>query len=388
MELLIMGHEISTFAFFVISTLAALIIILLVCVFLSLIMCFEAADVELGKFFEIVIKNLPQDDFDNLVVNGRLLKGYRHTFKSASRIIIGIVEYGEKHFSEEGRDVLNRTVPIYIDKREYWGRQKPLSIKNALQMNLIELLRRYYLFGTDHKIREESRYSRVYDILALVLLIPSIWFFIQPRRFLIVLSTISLFLEPIIRKLILKKVTPFSILTMRTIWIITFLVIVSMPLFLSRQEFLAPIQSIWFYFPLLSIVIHTVVGIWITHDAVLPTRIEKKNSGSYIANHKLLDIIEHKITPVLRTAWIWGSFFIAILGTILMYSVIYYKQLSLGSFFYCTFLSASTYFRDGNFSVNTLEGKYFLTEAIASFFINTIYIAYIIQFIFTSHKKK
>ena len=131
-----------------------------------------------------------------------------------------------------------------------------------------------------------------------------------------------------------------------------------------------------------------VIGMWLTHEAVLPTAIEKSNIGRYIADHNLLDVLDCKIMPFLRVAWIWLSFFAAVFGTIFMYSVIYYKQLLLGGFFDCILLSASIYFRDGNFPLDTVQGNYFLTEAIASFFINTLYIAYIIQFIFISQKKK
>lgn len=388
MKLHIMGHAISTFAFFAICIVILIIVLFLIAVFVALIATFEKADIELGKFFEIVTKDLPQNDFESLVVNGQLLKGYRHTIRSAIRIMERIVEYGENNFSKEGKDILIRTVPIYIEKSEHLGGIKPLSIKNALQMNIFQLFMRYILFGADHKVRKERKQSRVYNVFTYILVIPSICFFIRPCRLLLVLSMVSLIFEIVIHRLFSKKFIPFSTGSTLATWLTTFLVIVAAPLFLPRREFLAPVQSIWFYFPLLSIVMHTIVGMWLTHNALQPTEIEKLNSGRYIANHKLLDIIDYKIMPMIRTTWIWVSFFLAIGGTILMYSIIYFYQLSLGDLFYCIFCSASIYFRDGNFNVDTIEGKYFLTEAVASFFINTLYIAYIIQFMFTSRKRK
>ena len=117
-------------------------------------------------------------------------------------------------------------------------------------------------------------------------------FFVWPSKILTVLSAVSLIFEIVIRKLIAKKSVPFSASSTLGTWVLTFLVIIASPLFLSKHEFLAPIQSIWFYFPLLSIVMHTIVGMWITHDVVLSTETEKKNIGRYIADHKLLDIID------------------------------------------------------------------------------------------------
>lgn len=388
MKMRIMGHVLSTFSFFAICIGVSFFLIFLFILFAALILTSDSADIEFGKFFEIVLKDLPKNDFDSLVVNGLLFKGYRRSYKSAYDIMVRIVAHGEKNFSKEGQEILKRTVPIYVEMSEHWKCQKPLSIKNALQMGGSQILKRYIIFGSEHKIREENKQNRVYNLLTLIFCVPSICFIVWPGKSLLVISNISLIFEIFISKLFAKKSIPFSKGSSLLTWFLTFLTTVSSPLFLSKRNFLAPAHSIWFYFPLISIVLHTVIGMWLTHQIILPTKVEKGNIGRYVADHKLLDIIDSKIMPVIRTLWIWMSFFIVIFGTIFMYSVIFYKQLSLGSYFKCLFLSTSTYFRDGNFVLETIEGKYFLTEAVASFFINTLYIAYIIQFTFTSQKRK
>lgn len=152
----------------------------------------EEVDIELGKFFKIVLKKLPESDFDNLIMRGKLLHRYRHTSADAQRIIKDIVEFGEKNFSPEGKEVLNDTVPLFIKERNKgFVHSRALSIKNVLNYSNYEIFRHYVLHSSENNNQKNYFKYFVSFMGDIILSIPVFLFIRHPSYPAIALNVFS-----------------------------------------------------------------------------------------------------------------------------------------------------------------------------------------------------
>ena len=123
------------------------------------------------------------------------------------------------------------------------------------------------------------------------------------------------------------------------------------------------------------------------HKIWTKTDYEKRKVNTFIAHDKILFIFEIKIMPKIRYVILWMICVFTIFCTIMMYAVMYHK-LFYNTLLYCTFLSVSTYLGAGYFSLGSIgldsvESIYLLSETTISFLLNTFYIAYIVNLMYS-----
>lgn len=388
MRIRILGHSLPGKA-----VSAQMLVIFLLILFVSLIKYIrwsfkEDADIMLGKFFKIVLKKLPESDFDTLIMRGKLLHRYRHTSADAQRIIEEIVEFGEKNFSPEGKEILNDTVTLFIKERDKgFIHSKALLIKNVLNYSNYEIFRHYVLYSSENKNQKNYFKYFVSFVGDIVLSIPVFLFIRHPSYLAIILNVFSVIASIIMYKLLDKHLVAFSILSVLAHWIASFLIVAMSPLYLFRR-----LSRGWFIGPIILLIFFAIVGFWITQEVWKYTDYEKRNVSTFIAHNKLAFAFEIKYMPKLRYATLWLICILTIFGTILTYAAIYRKLLN-NLLYYCILLSMSIYLGTGYFSVDAIglssvEHMYFLSEALMAFILNTFYIAYIANLMFMQKSKQ
>ena len=388
MKIRILGHTMTGIAF-----LTRAFIFLGVVLFIGIIKYIrwgfkEEADIELGKFFKMVLNKLPETDFDSLIMRGKLLSRYRHTSTDAQRIIREIVEFGEKNFTREGKEVLNSTVPLFIDELDKgFAHSKAISIKDVLNYSNYEIFRHYVLSISGNDDQKNSKKYWVSIIVDIILFIPFVIFAWRPSYFAIVLNILSVIASIAMYKLLDKHLVAFSILSVLVHWLASFTIIAMSPLYLFRR-----LSKGWFIGPILFLIFFAMVGFWIAQEIWKYTDYEKRNINTFIAHNKFPFVLEIKYMPKIRYIALWLICVSTIFGTILTYAAIYRKLLN-NLLYYCLLLSMSIYLGTGYFSVDSIgldsvEHMYLLSEAMVAFLLNTFYIAYIANLMFMHNSKQ
>ncbi len=385
MKISILGHTMSAITFLTRVSFVVVIILIVIAIKLLIWIDKENADLKLGKFFSIVLKALPDEDLNSIIINGKFLKMYKHRQKDVWRIIEEIVEFGEKNFSDAGKEILTKTVALFM--KEINLPFKPphaLSIKAAMDMRTYEMFRHYMLFSFENKsLKKMNIWVSVLDS---ILFLPSIMFLYSPSKFFLMLNICSVIASIYFYQLFHRRNTPFSIAYVALHWIMVLLITAISPYFLFRRAL-----KNWFWWPIASMFFLAIVGLWIASKMIEKTDYEKRNRNTFISHGKIQFIFELKFLSKIRYIILWMMCIFTIFCTVLMYASIY-KKLFHNTLLYCLFLSASTYLGTGYFSLDSIkldsvESIYLLSEAIAAFLLNTFYLAYIANLMFSQKSK-
>ena len=114
----------------------------------------------------------------------------------------------------------------------------------------------------------------------------------------------------------------------------------------------------------------------------------EKNQDVSIENNKWLEVFMVKVIRLIRIPSLWIAFSFAIVGTIIMYTFVYSECLYLGSYKHCLYLSIATYFCGPESFGESIYCNYYLSETVIAFFLNTLYLANIVQLILEPKIKK
>lgn len=379
MKIRILGHTISAITFILGSSIVAVVIMLIITVKMLVWVSKEDNDIRLGKFFSIVLKALPDEDLDAIVMRGKFLEMYKHRQKDVWRIIKEIVRYGEENFSDNGKHILNSTVPQFLEEIDKACKPShALSIKEAMNMRANEILRHHLMFSLGNRPISRARKWYISFFIEVALFVPSFMFFYCPSNLAVILNICSVVVAIFAYQLFQRKLVPLSIVHVSVHWMVALIITAFSPHFLFRRAL-----KNWFWWPVVSLLFFAMVGLWMAHKIWTKTDYEKRKSNTFIAHDKILFIFEIKIMPKIRYVILWMICVFTIFCTIMMYAVMYHK-LFYNTLLYCTFLSVSTYLGAGYFSldsigVDSVESIYLLSETAISFLLNTFYIAYIVN---------
>lgn len=249
MKIRILGHTISAIAFILGSSIVAIVIMLITTAKMLVWVNKETSDIRLGKFFSIVLRALPDEDLNAIVMRGKFLKTYKHRQKDVCRIIKEIVRFGEENFSDDGRHILNSTVPQFLEDIEKDCKPShALSIKDAMNMRANEILRHHLMFSLGNRPISRARKWYISFLIEGALFIPSFMFFCCPSNFAVILNICSVIVAIFVYQLFQRKLIPFSIVHVSVHWMVALIITAFSPYFLFRRAL-----KNWFWWPVISL---------------------------------------------------------------------------------------------------------------------------------------
>lgn len=189
--------------------------------------------------------------------------------------------------------------------------------------------------------------------------------------YLFIILTYTITLDYFLRKK--DRTTEYTFCVWCLHWVITGVYPALLPVWVFEKN------STFLFFHL-NYLILSITGIRLINRMWHKTTLEN-NLGVYIGKNDWIKVFAVKIINVIRVPALWIAFFLAITETILMYTFVYSECLVLGEPLECLFLSISTYFCGPVSINNSLSGVYFLSETVIAFFLNTLYLANIVQLI-------
>lgn len=249
-------------------------------------------------------------------------------------------------------------------------------------MRANEILRHHLMFSCGNKPISKAKKWYISFLIDVVLYIPSFIFFYRPSNLTVILNICSVIAAIYTYQLFQRKLVPFSIVHVSVHWMAALIITAFSPHFLFRRAL-----KNWFLWPIISLLFFAMVGIWIAHKIWTKTDYEKRKVNTFIAHDKILFVFEIKIMPKIRYIILWMICVFTIFCAIMMYATMYH-QLFHNTLAYCMFLSVSTYLGAGYFSldsigVDSVESIYLLSETAISFLLNTFYIAYFANLVFS-----
>lgn len=341
------------------------------------------------KWITIVIitlsNKLSYNDFSKIFI--KFIPNFRgKTFGDIIKTSDEIVQYVDKNFPKSTKEKVEKAVSYTTEHLDVPFSMTPLRVNSALQMKISQLILRYFeRMDITHK---EDMCNYVRSCFAnLLCAIPYICVLIfMNTRSVVVFCFIpvTLILVCVFYKYSEKRFK-LSLTLVAFFWIVSLLSVTVSPITISVELFLTPLCFVTFLFSQLTL---TLTGLWITNRLWRKASIKTLNKGLFVSNRKLIDIVEVKIIKNVRYVWLWITFFLVIFCTVLMYAFIYNDQLNLGDSVYSLLLSISLYFGGGNSNYDSLEGLYFSSEIVISFFVNTLYLANIVRIIFEPRETK
>jgi hypothetical protein len=324
-------------------------------------------------------EKLPHDEFKKLILS-LILKIQAETLGDGLQIANAIYQCANDNFSESSKEMILDEIGNAIERLDNSVISKPIQIAKALNMKIHQLLLLRALGDF-----ESDTHSICITILEWVLTelhfvfpcITVIIFFYFKTFFSFCCIPIVLVATCLANGYIVKRIR-FSQILIGVSWFVDFYAIAVSPLTMSYDFFMSTSGFFALLFSQFTLIL---TGLWITNKLWKSTSIESKNKGRFISSKTFIEIVEVNILKKFRYIWLWITFIFVIFFLILMYMLIYKYQLDIGDSQYCFLLSLSLYFGGGNTVYDSIDGFYFSSEIIISFFVNTLYIANIVRLI-------
>ena len=167
-------------------------------------------------------------------------------------------------------------------------------------------------------------------------------------------------------------------------WCLHWIITMAFPQYITGAVFGEEKTFVLFH---LNYLIMSIMGIRLINRLWTETEMEKNQDVS-IENNKWLEVFMVKVIRLIRIPSLWIAFSFAIVGTIIMYTFVYSECLYLGSYKHCLYLSIATYFCGPESFGESIYCNYYLSETVIAFFLNTLYLANIVQLILEPKIKK
>lgn len=341
----------------------------------------EAISITIDSTIDICSSQLPHEQTQQLM---RFFIHECSSWQSISGFIDKTVSYIEKNNSIAHQKIISDALMAALSN---WGTNCKtykancskivLRVSQALNMESESIIRRYIRASLSLDNSDKPSLLLIFDYILFIPPISLLYANLIFSSFLDYKDLFILLVYVCAGGFILIRKKRYNLFMMLAYWIIHFLCTVALPALQATDDFLNDENFIFFH---LNFIVLLILGIQLINRLWTQTAIEK-NKGAFISDRKLLEVIDSKWQIMCRTPLLWCSFFMTVLGTIIMYSFIFINHLNCGSPRYCLLLSISIYFSGSFKIVESIDGFYFTSEIIFSFLLNTLYIANIVRLI-------
>lgn len=339
----------------------------------------EIMSMIIEPFLDICSNRLPNDDAQALI---KYLVKEPDSLQSIDKFFDRTYSFIEKNFTAEQLKLINEDFISGLDSSnadmfKTSNSSIVLRVGQALRLDYGSIIKRFVRAVPSIEDSNKTRWIPLFDVLLFfppflllcaMVLFPSIMDY----------KTLSISITYVCAvDFIQTRKGRTGIFKMLLYWVSHFCCTIALPALVTSYNLLSAENFVFFH---LNFIILIVVGIQLINRLWTQTSIEK-NKGAFVADRKLVDIINTKWLMMLRTPSLWCLFFLSVFGTIMMYTFIFENHLNCGNTLYCLLFSISTYFGGGQEIVESIEGLYIASETIFSFLLNTLYLANIVRLI-------